>query len=264
VTGLGYLVGAGAGAVAGFSLGLAGGGGSILAVPLIVYAVGVKDPHVAVGTSALAVAANAFAGAVGHARAGAVRWRIAGTFAAAGVAGAWIGSLAGKALPGQRLLLCFGVLMLVVGALMIRNRRAPGDPEATLDRPNIVRLLLTGAVTGAVSGFFGIGGGFLIVPGLMYAARLPILQAVGSSLVAVTAFGLTTAASYARSGWIDWPLAAMFIGGGLLGGFAGVRLARRLASHEGALNVLFASLVFVVALYMIYRSTTALGLGAVR
>lgn len=255
-----YLIGTAAGAVAGFSLGLVGGGGSILAVPLIVYAVGVQDPHVAVGTSALAVAANALTNAVGHARIGTVRWRIAGIFAAAGVVGAWIGSVAGKALPGERLLVCFGVLMLLVGILMIRNRNAPGDPDPGLDRPDVARLLVTGGVTGAVSGFFGIGGGFLIVPGLMYSARLPILHAVASSMVAVAAFGMTTAASYARSGWIDWPLAAVFILGGLFGGLTGVRLARRLAERKGMLNVLFASLVLVVALYVIWRSSAALGL----
>jgi uncharacterized membrane protein YfcA len=107
-----------------------------------------------------------------------------------------------------------------------------------------------------VSGFFGIGGGFLIVPGLMYAAHLPILEAVGSALVAVAAFGLTTAVNYARSGWIDWPLAAVFIGGGALGGAAGTRLARRLAARQGMLNRVYAAAVFLVALYMIFRTAT--------
>ncbi|MGH7746864.1 MAG: sulfite exporter TauE/SafE family protein [Steroidobacteraceae bacterium] len=248
-----YLIGTAAGALAGFSLGLVGGGGSLLTVPLIVYAVGVSDAHVAVGTSALAVAANALTSLTGHARAGTVRWRIAGVFAAAGVAGAWLGSLAGKSIGGERLLFAFGVLMLVVGALMIRNRNASGNPGAGIDGPGTARLIIIGALTGALSGFFGIGGGFLIVPGLMYCAGLPILQAVGSSLVAVSAFGLTTAVSYARSGWIDWPLAAVFIGGGIPGGFAGVRLARRLAAARGALNLVFAGLVLLVALYIIYR-----------
>lgn len=251
-----YLIGAGAGMIVGFSLALVGGGGSILAVPLIVYAVGVTDPHVAVGTSALAVAANAMSGAASHARAGTVRWSVAGVFAAVGAAGAWVGSVAGKALAGPKLLACFAVLMLLVGVLMLRGPPMRNSPAADSDRASIPRLVAVGALTGAVSGFFGIGGGFLIVPGLMYAARLPILEAVGSALVAVAAFGLTTAVNYARSGWIDWPLAAVFIGGGTLGSVAGTRFAQRLAARQGALNRLYAILIFLVALYVIFRSAS--------
>jgi uncharacterized protein len=251
-----YLVGAAAGVIVGFSLGLVGGGGSILAVPLIVYAVGVTDAHLAIGTSALAVAANALAGVASHARLGTVRWRIAGLFAAAGIAGAWIGSLGGKALAGPKLLVCFAALMLVVGVMMLRGRRTRGSADTEPGAVSIPRLLIVGVLTGSVSGFFGIGGGFLIVPGLMYAAHLPILEAVGSALVAVAAFGLTTAVNYARSGWIDWPLAVVLIGGGALGGVAGTRLARCLAARQGALNRVYAAAVFLVALYMIFRSAT--------
>jgi hypothetical protein len=112
-----YLIGGAAGALVGFSLGLVGGGGSILAVPLIVYGVGVTDPHIAIGTSALAVAANAAINLLNHARSGDVRWGVAGMFALAGVVGAWLGSLSGKAVDGQRLLVFFGLLMLVVAAI---------------------------------------------------------------------------------------------------------------------------------------------------
>ena len=230
-----YLIGVIAGTLVGFLLGVVGGGGSILAVPLMVYAVGVRDPHLAVGTSALAVAANAALNAVNHARAGAVRWRVATVFAAAGVAGAWLGSLAGKALPGERLLACFALLMLAVAVLMLRRAAAPAAaPGATRGSPRLARLVGIGLVVGALSGFFGIGGGFLIVPGLVYAARLPMLEAVASSLPAVTAFSLTTAVNYARSGWVDWPLAAAFAGGGAFGGALGAHLARRLSARRGA------------------------------
>lgn len=249
-----FLIGAAAGALVGLSLGVVGGGGSILAVPLIVYAVGVSDPHLAVGTSALAVSANAVAGLLSHARAGTVRWKVAGVYAAAGAAGAWAGSLAGKALAGPKLLACFAALMLVVGALMLRDRPVRGNPGAQSDQVSSGKLLAVGALTGAVSGFFGIGGGFLIVPGLMYAAHLSILEAVGSALVAVAAFGLTTAVNYARSGWIDWPLAAVFVGGGILGGIVGAHLAQLLSARQRALHRVYASAVFLGALYMIYRS----------
>ena len=90
-----------------------------------------------------------------------------------------------------------------------------------------------------MSGFFGIGGGFLIVPGLMLAADLPIINAIGSSLVSVTAFGVTTAANYALSGLVDWPLAATLLGGGVIGGAIGAATARRLAAQRGALAIVF-------------------------
>lgn len=199
LTWLQYLLGGGAGALVGFSLGLVGGGGSILAVPLLVYLVGVPSPHVAIGTSALAVAANALASLANHARLGNVKWRCAGVFAAAGTAGALAGSTLGKLIDGQRLLALFAVLMLGVAALMLRGRRATGDPAVRLNRENAPLLVGAGAGTGALSGFFGIGGGFLVVPALIAATGMPILNAVGSSLVAVAAFGLTTALNYARA-----------------------------------------------------------------
>ena len=255
-----YGLGAGAGSIVGFSLGLVGGGGSILAVPLIVYLVGIKDPHLAIGTSAFAVAANAFANLLNHARHGTVKWKIAGVFALAGVLGAFGGSTLGKAVDGQKLLALFAVLMLIVGGLMLRGRSASGDPDVVLTRGNAPKLLGTGAATGILSGFFGIGGGFLIVPSLMFATRMPIYYAVGSSLVGVTAFGLTTALNYALDGWIDWPLAGVFVAGGVLGGLVGARLAKTLSGRKGMLNTVFATLIFGVAFYMLYRSAGALGI----
>jgi len=254
-----YAIGMFAGSVVGFTLGLVGGGGSILAVPLMVYLVGVHDPHVAIGTSALAVAANALMGLTGHARKRNVKWRCAATFAAAGVVGAWFGAILGKAIDGQKLLALFSLLMLIVAGLMFRSRGREGDPTVVLNRGNAPRLLASGSATGLLSGFFGIGGGFLVVPGLIASTGMPILFAVGSSLVAVSAFGLTTALSYAGSGLIDWPLAATFIGGGAIGSLLGTRLATRLADRKGALNRVLAGLIVVVAIYMLYRTATEIG-----
>ena len=243
------------GGVVGFSLGLVGGGGSILAVPLMIYLVGVPSAHVAIGTSALAVAVNAAANLVQHARNGTVKWRCASVFAATGVIGAFGGSSLSKMVDGQKLLALFAILMLVVGGLMLARRSAGGDESVKLDRENLPKLLALGLATGALSGFFGIGGGFLIVPGLMLATGMPILNAVGSSLVAVAAFGATAAANYALSGLVDWWLAAIFIGGGVLGGIAGTRLAGTLGKTRGRLNTAFAGVIFAVALYMLVRST---------
>lgn len=254
-----YLLGAFSGGLVGFVLGLVGGGGSILAVPLMVYLVGVRSPHVAIGTSALAVAANAALGLSTHARLGNVKWRCSIVFAVAGVAGALIGSTLGKAFDGQKLLFLFALVMVVVGILMLRRRGHVGDAEVRLGRENAAKLVLYGLGTGLFSGFFGIGGGFLIVPGLVAATGMPMLFAVGSSLVAVTAFGLTTAANYALSGLVDWILALVFIGGGFLGSFVGTRAAKRL-SGAGHLTTVFGSLIFVVAAYMLWKSSSSIGL----
>ena len=251
-----YLLGALSGALVGFVLGLVGGGGSILAVPLMVYLVGVRNPHVAIGTSALAVAANAAMGLATHARLGTVKWRCASVFALSGVVGAFVGSSLGKAFDGQKLLLLFALVMIVVGVLMLRRRSHVGDPEVHLGQENATKLVLYGLGTGLFSGFFGIGGGFLIVPGLIAATGMPMLYAVGSSLVAVTAFGLTTAANYALSGLVDWPLALVFVAGGFAGSFLGTRAAKRL-SGAGHLTTVFAGLIFVVAGYMLWKSANA-------
>lgn len=252
-----YALGALSGSLVGFSLGLVGGGGSILAVPLMVYLVGVTSPHVAIGTSALAVAANAATGLISHARAGTVKWRCGGMYAAAGVLGALAGSTAGKAFDGQRLLFLFAIVMIVVGIVMLRGRKAVGVAGAQCDRENAPKVLGYGLGTGIFSGFFGIGGGFLIVPGLVAATSMPIINAVGTSLVAVTAFGLTTALNYAVSGLVDWALAAVFIGGGIVGGLGGTLAAKRL-SGSGQLTTVFAMLIFVVAAYMLWQSARAL------
>lgn len=248
-----YGLGAFSGGLVGFSLGLVGGGGSILAVPLMVYLVGVASPHVAIGTSALAVAANAATGLASHAREHTVKWRCGGMYAAAGVAGALAGSTIGKAFDGQKLLFLFALVMVAVGALMLKGRKAQGVPGAQCNRENAPRVLGYGLGTGIFSGFFGIGGGFLIVPGLVASTRMPMINAVGTSLVAVTAFGLTTALNYALSGMVDWPLAGVFIAGGIAGGLAGTASARRL-SGTGALTSVFAGLIFLVAAYMLWRS----------
>jgi len=141
---------------------------------------------------------------------------------------------------------------------MLRTRSRPGLPETQMSWDNMPAIVGLGLATGTLSGFFGIGGGFLIVPSLMLATGMPIINAVSSSLVAVTAFGLTTAASYAWSGLISWQLAGLFIGGGLLGGLAGTRCARLLSERRGALNIVFAAVIIAVAIYMLVHNLTAL------
>jgi len=185
----------GSGGLVGFTLGLIGGGGSIVATPLLLYAVGLP-PHVAIGTGALAVSTNALVNFGGHARAGNVRWAVAALFAATGAAGALAGSTLGKAFDGGRLILMFAALMLVIGALMLRPRRDGEAAPVPMTKGVAAKIAAMGLGVGLVAGFFGIGGGFLIVPGLVLATGMPTINAIGTSLLAVAAFGLATALNY--------------------------------------------------------------------
>ena len=245
------------GSVVGLVLALIGGGGSILATPALLYIVGVANPHTAIGTSALAVSVNAFANLVSHARSGNVKWNCALVFAVAGVAGAAIGAAVGKLTDPAVLLPLFAVLMIVVGAAMLIPRKAALESHVRLDARNAPRLVAYGLGAGALSGFFGIGGGFLIVPGLVAATGMSMLEAIGSSLVSVGSFGATAAVSYAADGLVDWRIAALFITGGVGGGLIGAAFATRLARQRGLLQRVFAAIVFAVAGYMLYRSLIA-------
>ena len=247
-----------AGALVGGVLGLVGGGGSVLAVPLLVYGVGVDSAHVAIGTSAVAVSINALANLAAHGRAGNVKWGCASVFSAAGVVGAWIGSSFAKVLDGHRLLMLFGAMMIVVGAATLRPPLRPERPDVRLSRESAGRLLPPligmGRGVGALSGFFGIGGGFLIVPAIMAATGMPIIAAIGTSLVSVAAFGATTAANYALSGLVDWRIAALFVAGGFAGGYLGVTGGKALAGRKNALRLVFGILVIAVGLYVCGRA----------
>ncbi|MCB1376808.1 MAG: sulfite exporter TauE/SafE family protein [Alphaproteobacteria bacterium] len=250
------------GSLVGFVLGLVGGGGSIIAVPLLLYVVGVTSTHLAIGTSAIAVSLSALANLVNHARQGRVKWPCAATFSAAGIAGAWAGSSLAIRIPGDQLLALFGILMVVVGAVMLLRKDADGNPDVRLSfstASQLLPLLLAiGFAVGALAGFFGIGGGFLIVPGLMLATGMPIAYAIGTSLVAVAVFGATTAANYALSGMVDWRIAAMFVGGGIVGGLLGTWAGSRLAGRKGLLSTIFAGFVILIGIYVSWKGLSTL------
>ncbi|MFO7478744.1 MAG: sulfite exporter TauE/SafE family protein [Methyloceanibacter sp.] len=250
------------GALVGLTLALVGGGGSILAVPLLVYLVGVPSIHIAIGTSAIAVALNAAAGLASHARLGNVKWPCALVFSAAGVAGALLGASLGKQVGGPELLTLFGLAMVGVGIYMLAARRDSIANEVHLTSATathlLPRLLGFGLGVGMLSGFFGIGGGFLIVPGLMFATGMALQSAIGTSLLAVTAFGLATAASYAWSDLVDWRLALLVIAGGIIGSLLGARANAALAGHKRLLAIAFAALVIAAGLYVTASATAAL------
>ena len=242
------------GAVVGALLGLFGGGGSVLATPLLLYVVGIRDPHVAIGTSAAAVAVNAAINLFGHARGGRVKWPCASVFAVAGLIGSFLGSSLALRVDGQRLLLFFSMAMAAIALSMFRKARNEGDPNVHLDAALTMKLAPMGVLVGLAAGFFGIGGGFLIVPGMMAATGMTLANAAASSLVSVSLFGAATSANYALAGQVDWPVAGLFILGGLVGGALGVWGARGLAQRAALARRLFAILVLLVSAFVAMKA----------
>lgn len=245
------------GALVGLFLAVFGGGGSVLAAPLLLYAVGIRDPHLAIGTSSIAVAANAAFNLLGHWRGRRVKWPCALVFAGAGVIGSIGGSSVAKLISGQSLLLGFAAAMAAIAVSMFRRPASEGDPGVTITPALILRLAPLGLLTGFAAGFFGIGGGFLVVPGLMLATGMTITHATASSLVSVALFGATTSASYALSGWVDWRIAGLLLAGGILGSLVGLRLAGGVLAKRGDVTRrAFATIVLLVAGYVTWRALT--------
>lgn len=252
-----YGVAVAGGAVIGLLLSVFGGGGSVLATPLLVYLVGIRDPHVAIGTASAAVAVNALIGLGSQARAGTVKWPCAVVFGGAGLAGSLIGAHLAKLVEGQALLLWFGVAMATVAISMLVPQRGQGDPGVHLTRALTLKLAPLGFLVGLAAGFFGIGGGFLIVPGLMAATGMTLGHAAASSLVSVVLFGAATSSSYAASGLVNWPVFTALVAGGAVGAQAAVPVVRALGQHGALGRRLFALMVLGTAAYVIWRSVAA-------
>jgi len=242
------------GAVIALLLGLFGGGGSVLATPLLLYIVGIDDPHVAIGTGAAAVAVNAGANLAVQARSGQVKWPCAISFAAAGLAGSLAGAALAQKVDGQALLGAFAVAMLAVGAAMLRPPRGAGNAEVRLDMAITLKLVPAGLGVGLAAGFFGIGGGFLIVPGLMAATGMTLASAAASSLLSVLVFGIATAGTYAVAGRVDVPALLAMIAGGAIGVLIARPLAPKLAGRVLLARRLFAAMVIVTALYVGWKA----------
>lgn len=209
--------------VVGVSLGLLGGGGSILAVPLLVYVARI-DVHVAIGMSLAIVGATALGGAVVHAREGRVDLKAALLFGVAGMVAAPFGAQASHTVPHRMLLLLFAALMIVVGGLMLRGRRGG---SAGPRPPRRLAILGAGLGVGALTGFLGVGGGFLIVPALTLLAGLPIHTAVGTSLLVIAMNAAAGLAGHLRQGEIPVGLTAVFTAASLLGASFGGQMAER-------------------------------------
>jgi hypothetical protein len=208
----------------GVALGLLGGGGSILAVPLLVYVAGL-DPKEAIATSLLVVGATSAVALVPHARAGRVRWRTGLLFGAAGMVGAYAGGRLAAYLPGDVLLVAFALMMVATAVAMIRGRREPAaDGADSRGEHPLARILLDGLVVGLVTGLVGAGGGFLIVPALVLLGGLPMPIAVGTSLLVIAMKSFAGLAGYLSSVQVDWPLALAVTAAAVVGSLVGSRL----------------------------------------
>jgi len=211
----------------GVSLGLLGGGGSILAVPIFVYVLGIA-PKSAIASSLLVVGLTSLVGALGHFREGHLRIRTGTIFGGAGLAGASAGSrlAALSIVPGNLLLIVFALLMITVSVLLLRGGTRPREPVAD-GRRHLVALGVYGFVTGFLTGFLGAGGGFIIVPVLMLAGGLPMHDAIGTSLLVITLNCAAGLLGFLGKVPVHWLLAVGFAAASALGSLAGARLATR-------------------------------------
>lgn len=244
--GLASLLGLGIG----LTLGTLGGGGSILAVPALVYGLGQPVAR-AVPTSLIVVGLSAAGGAFSHLRGGRVAWRTALGFGAAGIGGAFGGAYLNHLLPEPVVLVGFALLMAVVGTTMLR--RPEGNPAGS-DGPRTgywLRALSAGAMTGVLTGLFGVGGGFLIVPALALLLGLPMPLAVGTSLVVIVINAVSGVFAHLGYGGFDPALSGVFAGGGVVGAVTGGHFGGRIRAER--LSRWFAYLVLAVAAFVLVQ-----------
>lgn len=243
------------GGLIGLVLGVLGGGGAILAVPGLVYLLGV-DAHAAIAASLAVVAVGAATGLAAHARGGRVCWGTALQLGVTGVVGSWAGAQLGALIPGEKLLALLGAFMLLAAGLMLRR---PTVDAAQARTPRWLAPLL-GLGVGLLTGVFGVGGGFLIVPALTLGLGLPMRLAVGTSLAVIAMNALAGLAGYLGGGVVNWPLTLLVSLGAVGGALAGSRLAG--VAPERQLRAGFAAMVAGVALFLIYRNAAAWGIGS--
>lgn len=232
----------------GLSLGLLGGGGSILTVPVIHYVFGV-EPHAAIAMSLVVVGTTSFIALIPHARAGRVRWRTGLVFGASSMLGAFEGGRIGAALPGPVLIPAFAMVMVAAGvAMLVRSRR--GLISGPVHAPRVGRVLAIGLAVGLLTGTLGAGGGFVIVPALTLAGGLAIADAIGTSLfvIALNSFAGYAGASHAA---LDYTMVGAVTASAIAGSFVGAQLVHRLAARH--LQQVFGYFVIAVAALMMLR-----------
>lgn len=246
------LLDLGLGLLIGLSLGLLGGGGSILTVPALVYLVG-QTPQAAVATSLAIVGANSAVGTLIHHRSSrrigfpALNWRVALLFGSTGMVTAYLAAGLSRSLPPSLLMVLFALLMLGVGVMMLLRRRPEADPTSPPDLRGLRVTLVSGAGVGLLTGVLGVGGGFLIVPALVMLVGLPMYQAVGTSLAIIAANSFAGLLGH-LGGPIDLWVTALFTIAGIAGTFVGVRLSHRLPARR--LRQVFAVFVIILGSFL--------------
>jgi hypothetical protein len=258
------------GLIIGLTLGALGGGGSILTVPALVYLLG-QDTQAATTGSLIIVGLTALAGMTAHHREGRVRVAQGLVFGVLGIGGAYVGSLLSASVAPAALMSAFSVLMLVVAAMMfVRIRRGRGSLPATdaavtdgpilMFRPSFacacpraLKVLITASAVGLLTGFFGVGGGFVVVPALVLALGFTMPVAVGTSLLVIAINSASALVARAGHGVdLDWTLIGVFTLAAIVGSLAGGRLATRVRPER--LTAAFTVLLVAVALYTAARS----------
>lgn len=234
----------------GVALGLLGGGGSILTVPILVYAAGLPA-HQAIATSLFVVGTTSLAALVPHARAQRVRYATGLLFGLASMVGAFGAGRFAKLVPPAVLLIGFGLMMAVTAAAMLRKAKAAGPEPEEHEGPRqaLWKILGEGLIVGAVTGLVGAGGGFLVVPALVLLGGLPMRQAVGTSLLVIAMKSFAGLAGYLGSVSIDWTIALVVAGAAVVGSFGGAALAGRVP--PAALRKGFAWFVVVMAVFIL-------------
>ncbi|HEX5632335.1 MAG TPA: sulfite exporter TauE/SafE family protein [Gemmatimonadales bacterium] len=238
----------------GLSLGLLGGGGSILTVPILTWVLHIPAKS-AIAMSLPVVGGTSLVGAIGHWRQGQVHLRTALVFGLVTMAGAWAGARLAVFLSGAFQLLLLAVVMLAAAGSMLRPRRGE-PPVAGPVAPGRPALLAVGVGVGLLTGVVGIGGGFLIVPALVVLGRIPVHQAIGTSLLVITMNAAAGAAGYVGQATIDWPLVAGFLAAAVVGVLAGTRRAPRVPA--AALRRGFGVFLLVVGALLLVQQRHAL------
>lgn len=244
--------------IIGLLLGLLGGGGSILAVPLLVYVQHV-EAKTAIAMALVMVGATSLIAMIGHARRGMVCWKTGLAFACAGALGAYGGGRLAAHIPSGALLLMFGAVMLATSWAMLRKRREPavtGHMNGSICPAHmpLMAILLDGSLVGAITGLVGAGGGFLIVPALNLLGGLPMRAAVGTSLMVLTLNSTAALGGYISHVTLDWPLTGLITAAAVIGSLLGGWLSHRLS--PGSLKRVFGVFVMLIALYVLYRELT--------
>ncbi len=236
----------------GLSLGLIGGGGSIITVPVLVYVLGVP-PHRAIGMSLAVVGSTALVGALLHHRKGSVAWRTGTLFAASGIVSAYLGSKLTRLVSSPALMLLFAGLMLVVATVMLIRRNPGADSPA--HAVNLPRAALAGLGVGFLTGFLGVGGGFLIVPALVVFGGLGMKAAIGTSLFVIAVNCAAGLVGHLATGDFDVRLTVVVTALAVGGALVGTSLSHRF--HPSGLRRIFAWFVVAVALYLVVRNYNA-------